>query len=115
MRDQRCGGNSAKLTRDQIADLSSKMRMYTPCWLFGPDTATADGLNWTVADLQRASMFCHTYQRLEGLAERFEAYLTDTTCHSSFLEQYDWSLSCPSFTLLLHNMKRVSLDYITQI
>ena len=52
--DHRVGGNSAKLSSEQIDDLSSKLRIYTPRSLFGPDTATADGLVWTIADLKRA-------------------------------------------------------------
>ncbi len=52
--DHRAGGNSAKLTREQIADLSSKLRLYTPRSLFGPQAATSDGQAWTLADLRRA-------------------------------------------------------------
>ncbi len=62
--DHRRGGNSAKLSSEQIADLSNKLRLYTPRSLFGPDTATADGLLWTVPDLKRAVVFWFdlTYQ-----------------------------------------------------
>jgi transposase len=62
--DQRAGGNSAKLTSQQIADLSSKLRLYTPRSLFGPDTATPDGQAWSVSDLARAVQFWYgvTYQ-----------------------------------------------------
>ena len=52
--DHRGGGNSAKLSREQVADLSGKLRLYTPRSLFGPDTATSDGQAWTLADLRRA-------------------------------------------------------------
>lgn len=52
--DHRVGGNSAKLSPEQIRDLSNKLRIYTPRSLFGPDTATADGLLWTVPDLKQA-------------------------------------------------------------
>jgi len=51
--DHRAGGNSAKLTRDQVADLSGKLRVYTPHSLFGPHAATSDGQTWTVDDLRR--------------------------------------------------------------
>lgn len=51
--DHRAGGNSAKLTPDQVADLRGKLRLYTPRSLFGPDAATTDGHAWTVADLRR--------------------------------------------------------------
>ena len=55
--DQRVGGNSAKLKRDQVADLSSKLRLYTPRSLFGPEAATPDGQAWSVPDLRRAVEF----------------------------------------------------------
>jgi transposase len=52
--DHRRGGNSAKLTASQIAELSSKLRLYTPRSLFGPQAASADGQAWTLDDLRRA-------------------------------------------------------------
>jgi transposase len=52
--DHRTGGNSAKLTREQVADLSGKLRVYNPRSLFGPHAATTDGQTWTVDDLRRA-------------------------------------------------------------
>lgn len=52
--DQRVGGNSAKLTPTQVADLRANLRQYTPRSLLGPQTATPDGLAWTVDDLRRA-------------------------------------------------------------
>jgi transposase len=62
--DQRVGGNSAKLTRDQVADLSRKLRQYPPQSLCGPEAAPSDGQAWRVADLQRAVTFWYgvTYQ-----------------------------------------------------
>lgn len=41
--DHRRGRNSAKLSREQVADLSNKLRLYTPRSLLGPDAATTDG------------------------------------------------------------------------
>lgn len=52
--DHRRGGNSAKLRRTQVADLSRKLRLYTPRSLFGPQSATSDGQAWTLDDLRRA-------------------------------------------------------------
>ncbi len=52
--DHRLGGNSAKLTPEQVQDLSNKLRLYTPRSLFGPQTASEDGYAWTVEDLRRA-------------------------------------------------------------
>jgi transposase len=62
--DHRVGGNSAKLTRDQVADLSRKLRHSTPRSLFGPEAATPDGQAWSVADLRQAVQFGYgiTYQ-----------------------------------------------------
>ena len=62
--DHRAGGNSAKLSREQVADLSRKLRLYTPRSLFGPDAATSDGLAWTLDDLRRAvqEWYGMTYQ-----------------------------------------------------
>lgn len=62
--DHRLGGNSAKLSSEQIADLSTKLRLYTPRSLFGPDCATPEGHCWSVPDLKRAIEFwyCVTYQ-----------------------------------------------------
>jgi transposase len=52
--DHRRGGNSAKLTAEQVADLSNKLRLYTPRSLFGPQAASEDGQAWTVDDLRQA-------------------------------------------------------------
>ncbi len=64
LQDQRVGGNSAKLTREQVADLGHKLHQYTPRSLFGSEAATPDGQAWTVADLRRAVEFWYavTYQ-----------------------------------------------------
>lgn len=52
--DHRAGGNSRKLTLEQIADLSERLRLYPPRALFGSEAATSEGQFWTVEDLQRA-------------------------------------------------------------
>ena len=72
--DHRAGGNSAKLSRDQVADLSCKLRLYTPRWLFGPDAATTDGQAWTVDDLRRAvqDWYGVTYQSVVSYYTLFE-------------------------------------------
>lgn len=51
---------------------------------------------WKAA--RRAISHNHSQSRLQGIAERFEVYLKDTTFHSSFLDQYGWNLVCPGFT-----------------
>jgi transposase len=52
--DHRLGGNSRKLTREQVVDLKERLHQYSPRAVFGSDTATAEGRFWTVEDLQRA-------------------------------------------------------------
>jgi len=49
--DQRRGGNAAKLSATQQADLQARLHQYTPAMIFGPHTA---GDFWTVPDLKRA-------------------------------------------------------------
>lgn len=52
--DHRQGGNRAKLTADQIQQVSQRLREYTPRDLFGVETQTSSGQHWTVEDLARA-------------------------------------------------------------
>lgn len=52
--DHRLGGNSAKLTGAQGADLTERLQIYSPRQLFGHACGSPDGQFWTVADLQRA-------------------------------------------------------------
>lgn len=52
--DHRGGPHRAKLQREQMEELSERLRQYTPYELFGPETHTADGQYWTVKDLARA-------------------------------------------------------------
>ncbi len=72
--DRRVGGNNAKLTREQLADLGDKLHQYTPRSLFGPDATTADGQAWTVADLRRAVAYWYgvTYQSVVSYATLFD-------------------------------------------
>jgi transposase len=51
--DQRKGGNRDRFTEQQIAELTTRLRTYTPADVFGETAATADGQFWTVEDLQR--------------------------------------------------------------
>ncbi|HEY66039.1 MAG TPA: helix-turn-helix domain-containing protein [Caldilineae bacterium] len=52
--DKRVGGNRARLTEEQMQDLSLRLHQYKPRDLFGPEAATPEGEFWTVEDLQRA-------------------------------------------------------------
>ncbi len=72
--DHRAGGNSAKLTCEQVTDLSTKLRLYTPRSLFGPDAATTDGQAWTVTDLRRAVQFWYgvSYQSVASYYTLFD-------------------------------------------
>lgn len=72
--DHRAGGNSAKLSPEHVADLSNKLRLYTPRSLFGPDAATTDGQAWSVADLRRAVQFWYgvSYQSVVSYYSLFD-------------------------------------------
>ena len=52
--DHRVGGNRAKLSPDQLAQLQARLHCYTPADLFDTTAATADGQFWTIPDLSRA-------------------------------------------------------------
>jgi transposase len=47
--DKRVGGNSAKLSKLQLEDLSYRLRQYTPRDLYGPEASAY----WTGPDLVR--------------------------------------------------------------
>ena len=74
LNDHRRGGNSAKLTSDQRADLGRKLHQYTPRSLFGPEAATPDGQAWTVPDLRRAVAYWYdvTYQSVVSYYSLFD-------------------------------------------
>jgi transposase len=52
--DHRVGGNRAKLSPEQLAQLKARLHCYTPADLFGTTAATADGQFWTLPDLGQA-------------------------------------------------------------
>lgn len=54
LRDHRGGAHRAKLSAEQEEELSQKLEMYTPRDVFGPQTHTASGQDWTVEDLASA-------------------------------------------------------------
>jgi transposase len=54
LRDGRVGGNSAKLTPAQRAELGQHIAAYTPRQVLGASTHTPTGHFWTVEDLQQA-------------------------------------------------------------
>ena len=64
LKDHRGGRHRAKLTLEQIDELSDKLRQYTPYDLFGPEAHTASGQHWTVEDL------AHTIQQWYGVTWR---------------------------------------------
>ncbi|MDP9310830.1 MAG: helix-turn-helix domain-containing protein [Chloroflexota bacterium] len=72
--DHRHGGNSAKLTHEQLGDLGRKLHQYTPRSLFGPEAATPDGQAWTVTDLRRAVAYWYgiTYQSVVSYYTLFD-------------------------------------------
>jgi transposase len=54
LQDQRRGGNSAKLTPAQRAELQTRLQAYTPHQVRGSAAHTSDAQFWTVADVQAA-------------------------------------------------------------
>jgi transposase len=52
--DHRGGPRRAKLSAEQLEELSDQLSLYKPCDLFGSDTYSAGGQHWTVEDLARA-------------------------------------------------------------
>lgn len=52
--DKRQGGNSAKLTAAQRADVAQRLQQSTPREVVGEHTHTPSGQFWTVEDLQQA-------------------------------------------------------------
>jgi len=54
LKDERLGGNNAKLTAAQREALKIRLQAATPGMLFGSATAAPSGEFWTVADVQKA-------------------------------------------------------------
>ena len=54
LEDQRRGGNNARLTDGQIADLTRRLQIYSPRSIFGQKASTSDGQQWMVEDLFKA-------------------------------------------------------------
>lgn len=52
--DHRDGRNRAKLSQEQIQELTEKLHRYSPHDVFGWQTQTASGQHWIVEDLARA-------------------------------------------------------------
>src|SRR5262245_41021398 len=51
--DHRVGGNSAKLTPDQIEAIQQTLHRYTPAQRLGNEACFGGGQFWTIADLRR--------------------------------------------------------------
>jgi transposase len=52
--DHRCGGNSAKLNRDERREVEARLHAFTPQQILGSQTHSASGQFWTVEDLEVA-------------------------------------------------------------
>ena len=68
--DKRAGGNSAKLNKMQVEELTQRLHQYTPRALFGSGAGTADGQFWTVLDL------AHAIQKWYGIEYRSHSSYT---------------------------------------
>ncbi|HZO88305.1 MAG TPA: winged helix-turn-helix domain-containing protein [Chthonomonadaceae bacterium] len=51
--DHRVGGNSAKLSAEQIEAIQNQLHRYTPAQRLGQEFCVGDGQFWTIADLKR--------------------------------------------------------------
>jgi transposase len=52
--DARRGGNRARLSAEQLAEVRERLHSLTPQLLFGQEASTPDGQYWSIADFQRA-------------------------------------------------------------
>jgi len=61
LQDGRRGGNSARLTAEQWAEMKERMHRYTPAQLFGEQVGSSSGQFWTISDV------CHGLQKWYGV------------------------------------------------
>jgi transposase len=52
LQDQRRGGNHARLSGTQLAEVQERLHSYRPAQLFGDQVASPDGQFWTLDDLR---------------------------------------------------------------
>jgi transposase len=52
LKDKRVGGNRAKLTSEQRAEIKQKVHQYRPDQLLSPEVRVSQGAFWTVSDLK---------------------------------------------------------------
>ena len=53
LQDQRRGGNHARLSAAQVAEVRERLHSYSPAQLFGDQVATPDGQFWTLDDVRQ--------------------------------------------------------------
>ncbi|HEX9870038.1 MAG TPA: helix-turn-helix domain-containing protein [Candidatus Tectomicrobia bacterium] len=61
LQDQRRGGNHARLSAAQLAEVRERLHRYSPAQLFGDQVASPDGQFWTLDDV------CHGLQVWYGV------------------------------------------------
>jgi transposase len=61
LQDERRGGNSARLTAEQLAAVKERMHGYTPAQLFGEQVGSSSGQFWTISDV------CHGLETWYGV------------------------------------------------
>ena len=61
LQDERRGGNHARLTAEQLAEVKERMHSYTPAQLFGDRVGSSTGQFWTICDV------CHGLQQWYGV------------------------------------------------
>ena len=102
LEDKRVGGNSRKLTAAQVDQISQTLRLYTPRSRFGPQTATQDGLAWTVADLKQL------------VADDYGVSYQSIVSYYTLFKRCDFSYHQPSATFRSRNEAAV-LEWETQL
>ena len=72
--DHRLGGNSAKVTAEQVAELKERLQSNTPQEVLGPKCVSPDGQYWCVGDLQQVveKWYGVKYKSLSSYRELFK-------------------------------------------
>lgn len=79
LQDERRGGNRARLTPEQWAEMKERLHRYTPAQLFGDQVGSNDGQFWTINDMSH------------GLAQWYGVSYRSPTSYRTALERCGFS------------------------
>ena len=70
--DQRRGGNHARLSAAQLAEVRERLHSYSPVQLFGDQAVSPDGQFWTLDDVRQGLQVWYgvTYGVFDSLKSR---------------------------------------------